>query len=61
MAKDAYEKVLKETPNHAKALQQLGWLYHSSMGNQETAINYLMRSIDAGSCLIIKMCCVYVY
>ncbi len=49
-AKDAYERVLKETPNHAKALQQLGWLYHSnaSAGNQEIAINYLMRSIDSG-------------
>lgn len=48
-AKDAYERVLKETPNHSKALQQLGWLYHSNttMGNQEVAINYLMRSIDA--------------
>eukprot|EP01119_Soliformovum_irregulare_P008699 TRINITY_DN217_c0_g1_i1.p1 TRINITY_DN217_c0_g1~~TRINITY_DN217_c0_g1_i1.p1 ORF type:complete len:733 (-),score=188.95 TRINITY_DN217_c0_g1_i1:215-2413(-) len=47
LAKDAYEKVLKETPNHAKALQQLGWLYHSSMSNQEVAITYLLRSIDA--------------
>jgi len=52
-AKDAYEKVLKETPNHAKALQQLGWLYHSNtpsasanLGQQEVAINYLMRSIE---------------
>eukprot|EP01114_Cavostelium_apophysatum_P002663 TRINITY_DN1235_c0_g1_i4.p1 TRINITY_DN1235_c0_g1~~TRINITY_DN1235_c0_g1_i4.p1 ORF type:complete len:677 (-),score=191.42 TRINITY_DN1235_c0_g1_i4:966-2996(-) len=47
-AKESYEKVLKETPNHAKALQQLGWLYHSntSIGHQDVAINYLMRSID---------------
>jgi len=53
-AKEAYERVLKETPNHAKSLQQLGWLYHSNttMGNQEVAINYLMRSIDAGFTLI---------
>jgi tetratricopeptide (TPR) repeat protein len=48
-AKEAYERVLKETPSHPKALQQLGWLYHSNqtMGNQEIAINYLMRSIDS--------------
>lgn len=50
MAKEAYEKVLKETPNHAKALQQLGWLYHSNSnsGNQDTAISYLLKSIDSG-------------
>eukprot|EP01117_Protostelium_nocturnum_P016220 TRINITY_DN636_c0_g1_i3.p1 TRINITY_DN636_c0_g1~~TRINITY_DN636_c0_g1_i3.p1 ORF type:complete len:611 (-),score=257.02 TRINITY_DN636_c0_g1_i3:590-2422(-) len=48
-AKEAYERVLKETPNHAKSLQQLGWLYHSNptIGNQEVAINYLLRSLDA--------------
>jgi len=28
LAKDAYERVLAENPNHAKVLQQLGWLYH---------------------------------
>ena len=30
-------------------LQQLGWLYHHnpSFGNQDTAISYLMRSIDS--------------
>ena len=39
-----------ECPSHAKALQQLGWLFHSnvSVGHQEIAINYLMRSIDTG-------------
>lgn len=26
-AKDVYERVLAETPNHAKVLQQLGWLF----------------------------------
>jgi len=42
--------VLKENPNHAKALQQLGWLYHhnSAFGDQDVAIGFLMRSIDAG-------------
>jgi len=48
-AKDAYERVLKESPNHAKSLQQLGWLYHtnSSIGNQDTAITFLLRSIES--------------
>eukprot|EP00027_Filamoeba_sp_ATCC50430_P007650 CAMPEP_0168558860 /NCGR_PEP_ID=MMETSP0413-20121227/10206_1 /TAXON_ID=136452 /ORGANISM="Filamoeba nolandi, Strain NC-AS-23-1" /LENGTH=669 /DNA_ID=CAMNT_0008590031 /DNA_START=120 /DNA_END=2129 /DNA_ORIENTATION=- len=48
-AKEAYERVLKDAPNHAKALQQLGWLYHSNStaANQDVAITYLMRSIDA--------------
>eukprot|EP01122_Echinamoeba_exundans_P003848 TRINITY_DN13901_c0_g1_i1.p1 TRINITY_DN13901_c0_g1~~TRINITY_DN13901_c0_g1_i1.p1 ORF type:complete len:535 (-),score=78.17 TRINITY_DN13901_c0_g1_i1:13-1617(-) len=52
-AKNAYEQVLKENPGHAKVLQQLGWLYHHhtdaevGLGNQEIAISYLMRSIDA--------------
>ena len=52
-AKDAYERVLKETPNHAKVLQQLGWLHHhnAGFGNQDVAIQYLMRSIDAGKFL----------
>lgn len=52
-AKEAYERVLQENPNHAKVLQQLGWLYHhnTSFGDkdQELAISYLMRSIEADS------------
>lgn len=50
-AKDAYERVLKDSPNHAKVLQQLGWLYHqggASFANQELAINYLTKSLEAG-------------
>jgi len=49
LAKDSYERVLKVNANHAKVLQQLGWLYHHNQqwGNQEIAISYLMRSIDA--------------
>lgn len=41
--------MLKENPSHAKVLQQLGWLYHHNptFGNQDTAISYLMRSIDS--------------
>jgi hypothetical protein len=57
-ATEAYERVLQDSPKHAKALQQLGWLYHNipnfshqpngtGMGNQEIAVTYLLRSIDA--------------
>ncbi|TPX35649.1 hypothetical protein SmJEL517_g01964 [Synchytrium microbalum] len=49
-AREAYEKVLAENPNHAKVLQQLGWLYHqqpSTFSNQELAISFLTRSIEA--------------
>ncbi|KAI8826158.1 uncharacterized protein EV422DRAFT_155897 [Fimicolochytrium jonesii] len=50
LARDAYERVLTENPNHAKVLQQLGWLYHqqnSSFSSQELAIQYLTRSLEA--------------
>ncbi|KIY63249.1 TPR-like protein [Cylindrobasidium torrendii FP15055 ss-10] len=49
-AKDAYERVVQDSPNHAKVLQQLGWLYHqdgSSFQNQELAIQYLTKSLEA--------------
>ncbi|KAK3837456.1 MAG: hypothetical protein J3R72DRAFT_387286, partial [Linnemannia gamsii] len=49
-AKDAYERVLAENPNHAKVLQQLGWLYHqqnAAFVNQDQAITFLTRSIEA--------------
>ncbi|KAG0260436.1 glucose repression mediator protein [Mortierella polycephala] len=49
-AKDAYERVLTENPNHAKVLQQLGWLYHqqnASFMNQDLAIKFLTRSIES--------------
>jgi Flp pilus assembly protein TadD len=49
-AKDAYERVLKDNPNHAKVLQQLGWLYHqpsATFSNQDTAISYLTKSLEA--------------
>ncbi|THU87761.1 TPR-like protein [Dendrothele bispora CBS 962.96] len=51
-AKDAYERVVVDNPGHAKVLQQLGWLYHqdgSSFQNQETAIQYLTKSLEADS------------
>ncbi|TBU53996.1 TPR-like protein [Dichomitus squalens] len=49
-ARDAYERVVHENPNHAKVLQQLGWLYHqdgSTFQNQEAAIQYLTKSLEA--------------
>lgn len=52
LAKEAYERVLSENPDHAKVLQQLGWLYHqqnTSFSNQGTAIQYLTRSLKADS------------
>ncbi|KAK9473741.1 glucose repression mediator protein [Dipodascopsis tothii] len=50
LAKEAYERVLIDDPNHAKVLQQLGWLYHqqnSSFANQDLAITYLTKSLEA--------------
>lgn len=52
LAKEAYERVLSDNPDHAKVLQQLGWLYHqnsSSFANQSVAIQYLTRSLKADS------------
>ncbi|KAK9448541.1 uncharacterized protein V1518DRAFT_427700 [Limtongia smithiae] len=49
-AKDAYERVLQVNPAHSKVLQQLGWLYHqqnTSFANQDLAITYLTRSLEA--------------
>ncbi|CAG8557301.1 15525_t:CDS:10 [Acaulospora colombiana] len=49
-AKEAYERVLADNPNHAKVLQQLGWLYHqqsASFNNQDLAINYLTKSLES--------------
>ncbi|KAF7319823.1 TPR-REGION domain-containing protein [Mycena kentingensis (nom. inval.)] len=49
-AKDAYERVVTDNPGHAKVLQQLGWLYHqdgSSFQNQDLAIQYLTKSLEA--------------
>ncbi|KAI0935662.1 hypothetical protein AcV5_004018 [Taiwanofungus camphoratus] len=49
-ARDAYERVVMDNPGHAKVLQQLGWLYHqdgSSFQNQELAIQYLTKSLEA--------------
>ncbi|ORY03196.1 TPR-like protein [Basidiobolus meristosporus CBS 931.73] len=51
-AKEAYERVLSENPTHAKVLQQLGWLCHqpnTPFANQDSAIGYLTKSLEADS------------
>jgi hypothetical protein len=43
--------VLERDPNHAKVLQQLGWLHHQQSSNyasQEQAIEYLEKSVASG-------------
>lgn len=55
-AQAAYRRVLEREPNHAKVLQQLGWLYHqqsNSYASQEKAIEYLEKSVSAGKLLMI--------
>lgn len=42
--------MLAENPDHAKVLQQLGWLYHqqtASFANQAMAVQYLTRSLKS--------------
>lgn len=48
-AKECYERVLSKNPNHARVLQQLGWLYHcdnTGLTDQDTAVNYLSKSLE---------------
>lgn len=48
-ARDAYQRVLSQQPDHAKVLQQLGWLYNqpgAPFGNQEQAVQYLTKSLE---------------
>ncbi|KAL4910155.1 hypothetical protein BDW74DRAFT_144535 [Aspergillus multicolor] len=49
-AQQAYRRVLDRDPNHAKVLQQLGWLYHQQSGtfeSQQKGIEYLEKSVNA--------------
>ncbi|KAJ5641117.1 transcriptional corepressor Cyc8 [Penicillium herquei] len=49
-AQAAYRRVLERDPNHAKVLQQLGWLYHqqsTSYQSQDKAIEFLEKSVSA--------------
>ncbi|KAJ5113753.1 hypothetical protein N7456_002287 [Penicillium angulare] len=49
-AQAAYRRVLDRDPNHAKVLQQLGWLYHqqsTSYQSQDKAIEFLEKSVSA--------------
>ena len=42
---------MKDAPEHAKVLQQLGWLYHQAGApfcNQDVAVQYLTKSIESG-------------
>ncbi|KAK4683730.1 general transcriptional corepressor CYC8, partial [Tremellales sp. Uapishka_1] len=48
-ARDAYMRVLGHQPDHAKVLQQLGWLYHqpgAPFANQDQAVAYLTKSLE---------------
>jgi len=55
-AKEAYERVVIDAPNHAKVLQQLGWLYNlsqASFQNNELAVQYLTKSLESGTSFLL--------
>ncbi|KAK8845387.1 hypothetical protein IAR55_006100 [Kwoniella newhampshirensis] len=48
-ARDAYMRVLNYQPDHAKVLQQLGWLHHqpgAPFADQDKAVAYLTKSLE---------------
>ncbi|CAM9758743.1 unnamed protein product, partial [Hapterophycus canaliculatus] len=45
-AKNAYMKALEFNKNHAKALQQLGWLHYKDEDDFRSAIEYLKRASE---------------
>nr|XP_018266413.1 general transcriptional repressor [Kwoniella dejecticola CBS 10117]OBR88571.1 general transcriptional repressor [Kwoniella dejecticola CBS 10117] len=48
-ARDAYMRVLSHQPDHAKVLQQLGWLHHqpgAPFADQDQAVAYLTKSLE---------------
>ncbi|WWD22332.1 hypothetical protein CI109_106823 [Kwoniella shandongensis] len=48
-ARDAYMRVLSHQPDHAKVLQQLGWLHHqpgAPFADQDKAVAYLTKSLE---------------
>lgn len=47
-AKNAYVKALEYNKNHAKALQQLGWLHYKDEDDFRSAIEYLKRASEIG-------------
>lgn len=48
-AKKAYVKALEYNKNHAKALQQLGWLHYKDEDDFRSAIEYLKRASEIGT------------
>ncbi|OCF59955.1 general transcriptional repressor [Kwoniella mangroviensis CBS 10435] len=48
-AREAYLRVLSHQPDHAKVLQQLGWLHHqpgAPFADQDKAVQYLTKSLE---------------
>lgn len=47
-------RVLTHQPDHAKVLQQLGWLHHqpgAPFADQDKAVSYLTKSLETGEWL----------
>lgn len=52
-AKNAYVKALEYNKNHAKALQQLGWLHYKDEDDFRSAIEYLKQASEIGEVLTV--------